>query len=120
MAIFRTNGEVGATTTGNYKGDYPKPGCAEQDPDEWWKAVCKATKECIQKGNIDPSDIAGIGVDGQSWSAIAIDKRGNVLARTPIWMDNRAADICDRMNREIGEKEIFKISGNPLTAQYTT
>ncbi len=120
VAIFQKNGEVVAAANGSYQVYYPKPGYAEQDPDEWWKAVCKATKECIHKGDVNPSDIAGIGVDGQSWSAIAIDKRGNVLARTPIWMDNRSAGICGRLNREIGAKEIFRVSGNPLTAQYTT
>lgn len=120
IAVFRGNGEVVATANGDYKVYYPRPGYAEQDPDEWWSAVCKATKECLQKGNIDPADIAGIGVDGQSWSAIPVDKEGNVLTRTPIWMDTRAKDICDRLNREIGEDEIFRVSGNPLTAPYTT
>lgn len=120
VAIFRRNGEAVAAASKDYNVYYPKPGYAEQDPDEWWKAVCKATKECLQKGGIEPADIAGIGVDGQSWSAVAIDRQGNVLARTPIWMDNRSAAICERVNREIGEEEIFKVSGNPLTAQYTT
>lgn len=120
IAVFGQNGEVVATANGDYKVYYPRLGYAEQDPDEWWGAVCKATKECLQKGNVDPADIAGIGVDGQSWSAIPIDKEGNVLTRTPIWMDTRAKDICDRLNREIGKEEIFKVSGNPLTAPYTT
>ncbi len=120
IAVFRKNGEVVATANGKYNVYYPKPGYAEQDPDEWWSAVCKATKECLWKGNVDPADIAGIGVDGQSWSAIAIDRRGDVLARTPIWMDNRSAAVCERISEEIGEEEIFKVSGNPLTAQYTT
>ncbi len=36
--------------------------------------------------------IAGVGIDGQSWSAIAIDNEGNVLTDTPIWMDTRAQE----------------------------
>lgn len=120
IAIFRKSGEVVATANGDYNVYYPQLGLAEQDPDEWWSAVCKATKECIQKGNVNPADIVGIGVDGQSWSAIPIDKEGNVLTRTPIWMDTRAKDICERLNQEIGEDEIFRVSGNSLTAPYTT
>ena len=119
IAVFRKNGEVVATANGNYNVYYPKPGYAEQNPDDWWEAVCKATKECIQKGNINPADIVGIGVDGQGWSAIPIDKQGNVLTRTPIWMDTRSSDICDRLNQEIGKEEIFRVSGNSLTAPYT-
>lgn len=120
VAVFRKNGEAVAAASAGYKVYYPKPGYAEQDPDEWWKAVCEATKECMQKGSVDPSDIAGIGVDGLSWAAVAVDRQGNVLAKTPLWMDNRSAGLCERVNQEIGEEEIFRVSGNPLTAQYTT
>ena len=119
-AIFRRDDEVVAAASEEYKVYYPQPGYAEQDPDEWWRAVCKAVKKCIGNGAVNPSDIAGIGVDGQSWSAVAIDKQGNVLARTPIWMDNRSDSVCERLNRKIGKDAIFQVSGNPLTAQYTT
>ena len=47
VALFRKSGEVVAAANGEYKVYYPKPGYAEQDPNEWWTAVCKATKECI-------------------------------------------------------------------------
>lgn len=119
-AVFKKNGEVAAAANAGYQVSYPKPGYAEQNPDDWWKAVCKATKECMEKGSVNPSDIAGIGVDGLSWAAVAVDRHGNVLANTPLWMDNRSAGICEKVNREIGEEEIFRVSGNPLTAQYTT
>lgn len=119
-AIFKKTGEVVASACGDYQVYYPQPGYAEQDPDDWWLAVCQATKECIQKGNVNPADLAGIGIAGQSWSAVAIDKPGNVLTRTPIWMDTRSSEICDRLNREIGSEKIFQISGNSLTASYTT
>lgn len=53
---------------------YPHPGWAEQNPDEWWEAVCKAIWTVISSSGVSPDDIAGIGIDGQSWSAIAIDE----------------------------------------------
>ncbi|NCC44937.1 MAG: carbohydrate kinase, partial [Clostridia bacterium] len=99
---------------------YPKPGWAEQDPREWWDAVCKAIKETLMQGNIDPQEIAGIGIDGQSWSAIAIDKEGEVLTNTPIWMDTRTQDICDRLTEKIGKEKIFQLAGNSLQPSYTT
>ena len=59
-------------------------------------------KKTVQKAGIAPAEIAGVGIDGQSWSAIALDKEGRVLTNTPIWMDTRAQDICERLNEEIG------------------
>ncbi len=40
----------------------------------------------LQKAGIAPEEIAGVGIDGQSWSAIAIDQEGKVLTNTPIWI----------------------------------
>lgn len=120
IAVFEKNGTVIAAGTGDYPVYYPQPGWAEQNPDEWWTAVCETIKTLLEKNHIDAQEIAGVGIDGQSWSAIPIDQEGNVLANTPIWMDTRAQDICDRINREIGEENIFALTGNSLQPSYTT
>ena len=73
-----------------------------------------------RKGNISPEEIKGIGIDGQSWSAIAVDKDGNVLTNTPIWMDTRATDICEEFNEKIGKDKVFELCGNSLQPSYTT
>lgn len=120
VALFEKDGTVVASTTGDYAVYYPHPGWAEQNPDEWWEAVCGAVKELLENSKVNPVDIKGIGIDGQSWSAIAIDREGRVLTNTPIWMDTRAKDICERLNKSIGEKRIFEVCGNPLEPSYTT
>lgn len=119
-AVFDENGTVIASGTGDYQVYYPKPGWAEQNPEEWWAAVCKAVRQTLEKGKIQPGEIAGIGIDGQSWSAIPIDKDGQVLCNTPIWMDTRAADICREVSAKIGEDNIFEVCGNPFKPSYTT
>ena len=120
VAVFDKEGKVLAAANGDYPVYYPQEGWAEQNPEEWWSAVCRATKETVQKAGIDPAEIAGVGIDGQSWSAIALDKEGKVLTNTPIWMDTRAQDICERLNKEIGEDKIFEVAGNSLQPSYTT
>ena len=119
-AVFDENGTVIASGTGDYQVYYPKPGWAEQNPEEWWAAVCKAVRETLEKGKIQPGEIVGVGIDGQSWSAIPMDKDGQVLCNTPIWMDTRAADICEEVGAKIGEDNIFEVCGNPFKPSYTT
>ncbi len=120
IALFNRQGEVLGAANGDYNVYYPHPGWAEQNPEEWWLAVCKATKEVLHKVQIQPEEIAGIGIDGQSWSAIMVDKNGNVLTNTPIWMDTRAKDICRELNERVGAEEIFEMAGNSLQPSYTT
>lgn len=120
VAVFHRDGRVAAQAAGDYPVYYPREGWAEQNPEEWWSAVCHAIKKALENGKILPEEIAGVGIDGQSWSAIAIDKEGKVLANTPIWMDTRAQSICDRLNEEIGADAIFQTAGNSLQPSYTT
>lgn len=120
IAAFKRDGSVLFAVTQEYMVYYPTAGLIEQEPDDWWEAVCRGTKKLIEEYGVDPADIAGIGIDGQSWAAVAIDGAGNVLTRNPIWLDTRSDAICRRLNESVGEDAIFAVSGNPLKAQYTT
>lgn len=120
VAVFERNGRVLAQSNQPYQLYYPHPGWAEQDADEWWSAICAGIREVLEKGGIAPQEVAGIGIDGQSWSAIPVDGEGNALSRTPIWMDTRARDICDRIKRDLGFARIYKVAGNDFLPSYTT
>ncbi len=120
LALFSTENGLVCDKTVAYPVYYPRPGYVEQEPEDWWRAVCEGTRALIDENQIDPKDIIGVGVDGQGWAAVAVDKDGNVLARNPIWMDTRSSEICTRLNTDVGEKAIFDLAGNPLKAQYTT
>ena len=118
VAAFAKNGTVLAQANRSYAVYYPKPGWAEQNPNEWWNAVCAAIQEVLSSG-IDPAQIKGIGIDGQSWSAVAVDKKGEVLCNTPIWTDTRAKTICNAALQIVDKDALFKISGNPFQPMYT-
>lgn len=120
VAVFNEDGEVLAQSSQPYQVYYPEQGWAEQDADEWWNAICAAIREVLAADAVNTADICGIGVDGQSWSAIPVDKDGNALDRTPIWMDTRARDICDRVKAEVGMDTIFQVAGNDFLPSYST
>jgi len=117
--LFRQDGTVIATAGSGYPVSYPRKGWAEQDPRTWWKSVCQAVRDLIAESWIDPAEIAGIGVDGQSWSAIALDAAGEVLCPTPIWTDTRSAEICRKTAEQPGEEKLFSLCGNPAQPGYT-
>lgn len=120
VAVFDEDGAVLAQAVKDYRVYYPESGWAEQDPEEWWNAICEGIKEILTEKKVSADEICGIGVDGQSWSAIPVDRDGNVLYRTPIWMDTRARDICDRIKGEDFAEEIFETAGNDFLPSYTT
>lgn len=120
VAVFAGDGRVAASASAGYPVYYPAPGYAEQNPKAWWQAVCRAIGEIFTGGKVHKEDIAGVGIAGQSWSAVAVSRKGEVLTNTPIWMDTRARDICEELQSSAGGDIWFEKSGNPLKPSYTT
>ena len=118
-AVFDPEGRVKAAGSSAYAVRYPRRGWAEQDPEDWWKGACLAIREAVEAGGIQPGDIAGIGVDGQSWAAVALDRAGNVLCPTPIWTDTRSSEICRRTAEQDTDGRLFALCGNPAQPGYT-
>lgn len=120
VALFNKKGTVIAQVNQGYGLYYPAPGWVEQDPDEWWQSICLAIREVIQNSKCAPEQIVGIGIDGQSWSCIPVDKERRCLDRTPVWMDTRAREICERVKKNVGFERIFAVAGNDFLPSYTT
>lgn len=120
VALFQKDGTLLAQSNQAYPLYYPAPGWVEQDPEEWWSAICAGIREVLAVSGASPDAVAGIGIDGQSWSAIPVDLDGRCLSRTPIWMDTRSRGICERVTEELGFDRIFEVAGNAFLPSYST
>lgn len=117
-ALFDMSGQVIAQESTEYRVYYPEPNHVEQDPTDWWQGVCAAIKALLTNNNIDPHRIEGVGIAGQSWSAIPLSKDGESLCPSPIWMDTRAEGLCRQLEKRLGKEKIFEVCGNPLQPTY--
>lgn len=83
----------------------PQPNWAEQDPDDWWKHVCTATKSLLTTHSIDKKEILGIGISYQMHGLVLIDKNGTSLRNSIIWCDSRAVHIGDEALKNLGHEK---------------
>ncbi len=67
-------------------------GGAEQDPDEWWDAMCKTTKEVFSKTDIKPEQVDGISFCSQAQGLVLVDEKGMHVRRAMSYMDQRAVE----------------------------
>ncbi|WP_341875986.1 FGGY-family carbohydrate kinase [Defluviitalea saccharophila] len=98
--------------------EYPiytdKPDWSEHDANLYWEHTCDMIKECIEKANINPKDIKGIGTSSALPSMVMVDKDYKPINRAYNLMDRRAKKEVQWLRENIGQEEIFKISGNRL------
>lgn len=67
-------------------------GGAEQDPDEWWDAMCVTAKEAVEKSGVAPEQIEGISFCSQMQGLVLVDKELKPVRRAFSYMDQRARE----------------------------
>lgn len=81
-------------------------GGAEQDPDEWWSALCSTTKAVFKKCKVRPDAVEGISFCSQMQGLVLVDRDGVPVRRAFSYMDQRA-----RKQLREGLAHGFRIAG---------
>jgi xylulokinase len=99
-------GEDG-TFVGEASVEYPtfhdRPGWCEQEPQDWWNALCEALKKLSAKG-VDLSQTAACALDGSTHNAVLLDAEHRPVRRTIMWTDQRATAECEELKASWGER----------------
>ena len=116
-SLFSEDGKIIVSITQNYPTFYPKHGWAEQNPAQWWHAVCSTTQEIVKI--IDRKSIAAVAVTGQMMGNVPIGYNGELLGNSIIWSDTRAVQECKELEEKLGKQHYYHITGQPPSASYT-
>ncbi len=87
-------------------------GGAEQDPEEWWQAMCSTTKTIFENCDIKPEQVEGISFCSQMQGLVLVDRNGVPVHRAFSYMDQRAKkQIKEGMANgiQIAGANIFKL-----------
>src|SRR5215472_3343603 len=71
---------------------HPRPGWAEQQPEDWWSATLEAIRVCVSDGRvlgIPAAAVRGIGLSGQMHGVVLLDEDRRVIRPAIIWADQR-------------------------------
>ena len=71
-------------------------GGAEQEPEEWWQAMCRTTRELLAKADVRPDQIAGLSFCSQMQGLVLTDRAGRPVRRAMSYMDQRAGEELRR------------------------
>ena len=119
-ALWEADGRLVAEAASAYVLHRPAPLWAEIDADVWWQAVGTTVRQVIAASGIAARDVAGIGVDGVSWTLLPVDESVNPLFPALIWLDRRAADETAWLKALAAADELVNLAANPLDSAYIT
>ena len=68
-------------------------GGAEQDPEEWWTALCQTTRQLTDRWPEECSLIAGISFCAQAQSLVLLDKAARPVRPSMSYMDQRSGTV---------------------------
>ena len=117
--LITADGKPVASDTQEYPLSTPRPLWAEQDPDDWWRAVVQTTKNVLEKAGIQGEEIAGIGLSGQMHGSVFLDKDNRVLRPALLWCDQRTQAECDWITAQVGRENLVKYISNPVLTGFT-
>jgi glycerol kinase len=118
--IFDHAGKVVAVDQKEHEQIYPKPGWVEHDAMEIWARTQDVIKGALAKGNVDPKDIAAVGVTNQRETTVVWEKAtGKPVYNAIVWQDTRTDKICNELAKDGGQDRFRPKVGLPLATYFS-
>ncbi|HEV8509571.1 MAG TPA: xylulokinase [Gemmatimonadales bacterium] len=116
--LVSADGAVRAAATTPLSLATPRPGWAEQDPEAWWKASCRAIRDVVAQ--LATARVEAVGISGQMHSSVFLDKSGAVIRPALLWCDGRTTAECREIVRRAGgEAQLRQWVCNPALEGFT-
>jgi len=117
--LYDRDGQLVGASFHAYETEYAHTGWAEQNPADWWDAVCLSTRRLLSETGVRKSDIACITFSGQMMGAVPLDKNARPLRNAIIWADQRALDQERWIGERVSFEDVYQITGHRLSSSYS-
>jgi len=91
VALVTVDGDVLASEIEATELFLSEGGGAEQDPEDWWRAITKATRRITDRHLVPSEQIIAVAVTSQWAGTVPVGEDGHALCRAIIWLDSRGA-----------------------------
>ena len=118
-SLYDSGGRLVASCLSEYNTEFAHPGWAEQNPEDWWQAVCTSTRQLLLESKTAKTDIACVVFSGQMMGCVPLGKDARALRNAIIWADTRATEQENALAERVSRHDVYRISGHRLSASYS-
>ena len=115
--LFDTDGALIKSVIAPYDTHYYNNNWAEQNPEDWWKAVCDSTKHLLE--GIDKKAVVAVSFSGQMQNLLCMDKGGRPLGPSIIWADMRSSKEENYIRTHMDPWKHYTTTGTQPSSGYT-
>jgi xylulokinase len=117
--LYDTQGALVSSAFDGYETEYARTSWAEQDPQDWWGAVCASTSKLLRQTKVGADEVACIVFSGQMMGCVPLDKQARPLRKAIIWADQRSVEQERWVGERVSPEEVYRITGHRLSASYS-
>jgi len=118
--VFDRQGQIICSNQQEHQQIYPQPGWVEHNPEEIWQRTQSVIKNALEIGNIDPKDIAALGITNQRETTIVWDRKtGQPYGNAIVWQDTRTRFLCEKLAEVEGKDRFRERCGLPLATYFS-
>lgn len=118
--LYDREGRLVGSAFYGYNTRYDNTGWAEQNPEDWWQAVCNSTRKLLtQIPGLRADEVACITFSGQMMGCVPLDKHARPLRNAIIWADQRAVAQQNWLAERINPADVYRITGHRLSSSYS-
>jgi len=97
VALVSTGGQVVASEQETCTVTLLPGGGAEQDPQQWWELITRASSRLMSRGTIPAESVVAVGCTAQWSGTVPVDEQNQPIRDAIIWMDSRGAPYARRV-----------------------
>lgn len=110
--VFDVQGRIVGSCSKEFRQIFPRPGWMEHDPMDILHSQIEVLREVVQKNDIDPEDIAAIGITNQRETTLVWEKRtGKPIYNAIVWQCRRTATFCEELKKSGWQASIREKTG---------
>ncbi len=117
--LYDRDGALVGSAFYGYETEFAHTGWAEQNPEDWWQAVCASTHALLKQTGVRGDAIAAVTFSGQMMGCVPLDQQARPLRKAIIWADQRAVEQARRVGERVPPEEVYRITGHRLSSSYS-